>query len=61
VVFSKSQLTILVESKWLVSFLVQYPAPLSVGSIIEVSSCRAVGSSSEYVYSVTAGGNVGIL
>jgi hypothetical protein len=61
VVFSKSQLTVLAESKWLVTFWVQYPAPLSIRSIIEVSSCRAVGSSSEYIYSLTAGGNVGIL
>jgi hypothetical protein len=61
VTFSKSQLTVLVENRWLVSLWVQYPAPLSIKSIIEIASCRAVASSRKYVYSLTTGGNVGIL
>jgi hypothetical protein len=60
-IFSKSQLTVLVENKWLISFWIQYPAPLSIKSIIEIASCRAVASSRKYVYSLTTGGNVGIL
>jgi hypothetical protein len=61
VVFSKSQLIVLVESKWLVSFWLQYPDPLFVSSVIEISSCRAVGSSRECIYSLTTGGNLCIL
>jgi len=52
VVFSKSQLIVLVESKWLVSFWLQYPDPLYIRSVIEISSCRAVGSSRECIYSL---------
>ncbi|XP_069672308.1 spatacsin [Periplaneta americana] len=58
VLFSKTLLAVLVESKWLVSLWIQYPEPLSVKSIIEISSCIAVESSREYVYSLTTGGNV---
>ncbi|XP_033606278.1 uncharacterized protein LOC111861609 isoform X4 [Cryptotermes secundus] len=58
VIFSKSQLTVLVENRWLVSLWIQYPAPLSIKSIIEIASCRAIASSRKYVYSLTTGGNV---
>lgn len=60
-IFTKSQLTVLVENRWVISFWIQYPAPLSIKSIIEIASCRAVASSRKYVCSLTTGGNVGIL
>jgi threonine/homoserine/homoserine lactone efflux protein len=61
VMFSKSQLTVMVENRWLVSLCIQYHATFSIKSIIEIASCRAVVSSRKYVYSLTTGGNVGIL
>ena len=61
ITFNRSQLTVLLENKWLVSFTVSYPEPLSVKSIVEVPSCVAVESSKELIYCMTSGGNVCIL
>ncbi|PSN58106.1 hypothetical protein C0J52_06500 [Blattella germanica] len=58
VTFNKSFLTLLIDKKWLLNLFMQYPAPLSVKSVIGIPSCLTVASSKELIYCLTSGGNL---